>query len=170
VKLSYNALVKEAGAFTRSILNALLGILERVMELEEIGTLIYTQDNRITDQPMFVVEKSVMIITDPDYGYEAKEWVNTESGYYQKANATQARRLDALNDGCRDTGDWKKFYLKEVWEFVTCCFTEQGCNEYLTANGHNIGKTRIYAHGSYRNREFQTIRNYLMMKAACKAA
>ena len=140
------------------------------MSLEEIGTLICTQDNRMTDQPIFIVEKSVMIITDPDYGYDAEEWINTESGDYEKASETKARRLDALDAGYRETGDWKKFYLKEVWEFVTACFTEQGCKDYLESNGHNLGKTRIYAYGSYRNREFQTIRNYLMEQAACKAA
>ena len=132
------------------------------MDVKEIGNLICTQDNRITDQPIFVVEKRVMVITDPDYGYDAEEWVNTESGDYEKADETKARKLDALDDGSRDTGDWKKFYLKEVWEFVTSCFTEQSCKDYLAANGHNLGKTRVYAYGSYRNNEYQTIRNMLI--------
>lgn len=140
------------------------------MELKEIGTLICTQDNRITDQPIFVVEKSVMVITDPDYGYDAEEWGNTESGDYETATGTKERRLNALYDGGRDTGDWTKFYLKEVWEFVTACFTEQGCKDYLAANGHNIGKSRIYVYGSFRNAEYQTVRNYLMSKSDCKAA
>jgi len=140
------------------------------MELNEIGSLICTQDNRITDQPIFVVEKSVMVITGPDYGYDAEEWVNTESGDYEEADETKARRLDALNDDCRSTGDWEKFFLKEVWEFVTACFTEQGCKDYLKANGHNLGKNRIYAYGSYRNQEFQTVRNYLKAQAGRKAA
>lgn len=140
------------------------------MELEEIGDLICTQDNRITDQPMFVVEKSVMVITDPDYGYDADEWVNTESGNYEKASETKARRLDALRDGYRETGDWEKFFLKETWEFVTCCFTEQGCKDFLKLNGHNIGKSRIYAYGSFRNHEYQTVRNFLIAQAKQKAA
>jgi hypothetical protein len=134
--------------------------------LAETGNLIRTQDNRITDQPIFVVEKSVIIITDPDYGYDDEEWINTESGEYEKANKTKARRLDVLDDSGRETGDWKKFYLKETWEFVTACFTEKGCKDYLNANGHNLGKTRIYAYGSYRNYEYRDIRNYLIMQAS----
>lgn len=140
------------------------------MKIEEIGNLIKTQDNRITDQPIFVVEKSVMVITNPDYGYDAEEWVNTKSGNYEKADETKARRLDVLDNDCRDTGNWEKFYLKETWEFATCCFTEHGCKDYLTANGHNLGKARIYAYGSYRNYEYQAVRNMLIEQAACKAA
>lgn len=133
--------------------------------MADIGKLIRTQDNRITDQPMFVVEKSTMVITDPDYGYDDEEWINVESGDYQEADETKSRRLDALENGCRDTGDWKKFYLKETWEFVTCCFTEKGCKDYLLANGYNIAKSRIYAYGSHRNNEYRTVRNMLISAA-----
>ncbi len=142
----------------------LYGVKHRttLMEIKEIGELIKTQDNRITDQPIFIVEKSVMIITDPDYDYDKEEWVNTESGDHEVADETTHRRLDALDNGCRDTGNWKKFYFKETWQFVTACFTEQGCKNYLKIDGHNIGKSRIYAAGSFRNEEYQTVRKMLM--------
>lgn len=132
------------------------------METKEIGKLICTQDNRITDQPIFVVEKSIMIITDPDYGYDACEWINTESGDYEKADCDAENSLEDMEANGVDTAEWKKFYLKEVWEFVTACFTEQGCKDYLNENGHNIGKSRIYAYGSYRNKEYQAVRNHLI--------
>ena len=131
------------------------------MDISKIGELINTQDNRITDQPIFVVEKRVLVVTDPDYGYEDEEWVNTQSGDYQRADATKAGRLDALRDGCRDTTPWEKFFLTETWQFVTSCFTEQGCKDFLAINGHNIGKSRIYAYGSYRNHEYQSVRKML---------
>ena len=132
------------------------------MDIKKIGDLIKTQDNRITDQPIFVVEKSVMIITDPDYGYDAEEWINTESGDYEQADDVHSIVLNEMESKGDDIGEWKKFYLKEVWEFVTACFTEQGCKDYLESNGHNIGKSRIYAYGSYRNKEYQAVRNYLI--------
>lgn len=131
------------------------------MNIIEIGALIRTQDNRITDQPIFVVEKSKMVVTDPDYGYDDEEWVDTDSCEHEVATETIARRLDALKDGWRDTGKWEKHYLKEVWVFVTACFTEKGCEEYLKLNGHNLGKTRIYAYSTYRNHEYQAVRDHL---------
>lgn len=142
--------------------------MKQSLAVAKIGELIATQDNRATDQPIFVVEKSVMVITDPDYGYNEEKWINTESGHYEEASETKARRLNAIDDNYRDTGDWKKFYLKETWEFVTACFTEQGCKDYLKANGHNLGKTRVYAYGSYRNEEYQTVRNHLVGLASAE--
>lgn len=133
-----------------------------------IANNICTQDNRITDQPIFVVEKSVMIITDPDYGYDAEEWINTESGDYEKAEDDQVIVLNKMKSNGDDTAEWKKFYLKEVWEFVTACFTEQGCKDYLALNGHDIGKSRIYAYGSYRNNEYQTVRDFLISRSNIK--
>ena len=131
-------------------------------KMKEIGRLIKTQDNRITDQPIFVVEESKLIITDPDYGYDAEEWVNMEGCDYETASETKARRLDALAEDFRDTGKWKKFFYKETWEFLTACFTESGCIDYLRLNGHRLGKTRIYAYGNFRNYEYQSIRKFLL--------
>jgi hypothetical protein len=47
--------------------------------------------------------------------------------------------------------------------FVTTCFTEAGCNDYIRLNGHNHrGKLRVYADSSYRNEEFRAVRAFLM--------
>lgn len=48
------------------------------------------------------------------------------------------------------------------YEYVTACFTEEGAQAYLSVNGHNLRKPRIYADGSYRNAEYRDIRNWLM--------
>lgn len=138
--------------------------MKQLSKIAKIGERITTQDNRITDQPIFVVEKSVTVITDPDYGYDVEVWVNQDD-YNEEASETKARRLDILNSNFRWFRSWRKFYLKETWEFVTACFTEQGCKDYLKADGHNLGKTRIYAYGSYRNEEYQAVRNFLIAHA-----
>lgn len=132
------------------------------MTINEIGKLIITQDNRSTDQPIFVVEKSSFIVADPHYGYDSVEWVRFGNGDPVVADDKTARRLEALEKGKRKTRKWEKFYLRESWEFVTCCFTEHGCLNYIKANGHNLGKVRIYTYGSFRNREWQEVRNHLL--------
>ena len=72
------------------------------------------------------------------------------------------RWLDYREGSCRDTGDWVKIALKEIDQFETACFTEQGCKDYLEANGHNLRKPFIYAHSLYRNREMLELRKMLM--------
>lgn len=130
-----------------------------MMELAEIGKNIREQDNRCTDAPMFIVQKKVMDVTAHGY-HDTHGWFNSD-GEYEEATELQAERLDALEEGGREWKGWEKICLKERWEFVTACFTEQGCKDYLARDGHNLPETRIYAAGSYRNAEFRAVRDYL---------
>lgn len=133
----------------------------KLAELEAIGALINSQDNRHTDQPMFAVMEKRGMITLDTHNHDRIEWVETESGDYCEADETKARRLEALHQGHRDTPGWERYAIKDVDVFVTACFTEQGCKDFLARDGHNHRKPFIYAFGSYRNSEYQTVRNWL---------
>jgi len=133
----------------------------KLAELEAIGELINSQDNRCTDQPMFAVMEKRGILTLDTHDHDRIEWVETESGDYCEADETKARRLEALHQGHRDTPGWERYAIKDVDVFVTACFTEQGCKDFLARDGHNHRKPFIYAFGSYRNGEYQTVRNWL---------
>jgi len=129
--------------------------------LTEISKLLHTQDNRITDQPIFVVQRKVR-----DWGFkngyaENFAWLDS-SNEYCEADKKQARILDRAYERGKDTGAWQKVGYRDRWEFVTACFTEQGCKDYIRLNGHNLGETRIYADSSYRNNEFRLVRNFLL--------
>ncbi len=129
--------------------------------LKTIGKNIREQDNRITDQPIFLVQQLVR-----DYGYDsayADGHIWRECGDPETiADETTAERLDALDYGGRISGKWDKVGYCDRWEFVTACFTEKGCRDYLKINGHNLRNTRIYADGSHRNNEFRLVRKHLM--------
>jgi hypothetical protein len=133
----------------------------KLEELESIGALINSQDNRCTDQPMFAVMEKRGMITLDTHNHDRIEWVETESGDYCEADETKARRLEALHQGHRDTPGWERYAIKDVDVFVTACFTEQGCKDFLAREGHNHRKPFIYASGSYRNSEYQSVRNWL---------
>lgn len=129
--------------------------------LAGIGEQIRTQDNRATDKPLFAVMEKREIVAHEDYDHDRICWHETKSGEYCEATETQARRLEALHDDCRDTPGWERLAVKEIDVFVTACFTEQGCKDFLARDGHNHRKPFIYAYGSYRNAEYQAVRNYL---------
>jgi hypothetical protein len=133
----------------------------KLAELESIGELINSQDNRCTDQPMFAVMEKRGILTLDTHDHDRIEWVETESGDYCEADETKARRLEALHQGHRDTPGWERYAIKDVDVFVTACFTEQGCKDFLARDGHNHRRPFIYAFGSYRNGEYQAVRNWL---------
>lgn len=126
-------------------------------ELYTIGELIRTQDNRITDQPMFVVFQKREIIGSDEHSPSRICWVWDG----EEVSELRAKRLEALYQDGRDTRGYDRYAMQEVDEFVTACFTEHGCKEYLRQNGHNLRQPYIYACGSFRNNEYQLVRNWL---------
>ncbi|HDY7160156.1 TPA: hypothetical protein RRE97_003633 [Klebsiella pneumoniae] len=126
-------------------------------ELYTIGELIRTQDNRITDQPMFVVFQKRKIIGSDEHSPSRVCWVWDG----EEVSELRAKRLEALYQDGRDTRGYDRYAMQEVDEFVTACFTEHGCKDYLRQNGHNLRLPYIYACGSFRNNEYQLVRNWL---------
>ena len=126
-------------------------------ELYTIGELIRTQDNRITDQPMFVVFQKREIIGSDEHSPSRICWVWDG----EEVSELRAKRLEALYQDGRDTRGYDRYAMQEVDDFVTACFTEHGCKEYLRQNGHNLRQPYIYACGSFRNNEYQLVRNWL---------
>lgn len=141
--------------------------------LHEVGQRIATQDNRITDQPMFVVFQKREIVVDEDYDHDRIVWVDDEGN---EADEETARQLNWMRDdvdghhllddeivlGDEDQEEWRRLAVKEIDEFVTACFTEQGCKDFLEIQGHNLRRPFIYAAGSFRNREYQQLRNLML--------
>ncbi|BBQ88707.1 hypothetical protein [Raoultella ornithinolytica] len=126
-------------------------------ELYTIGEIIRTQDNRITDQPMFVVFQKREIIGSDEHSPSRICWVWDG----EEVSELRAKRLEALYQDGRDTRGYDRYAMQEVDEFVTACFTEHGCKDYLRQNGHNLRLPYIYACGSFRNNEYQLVRNWL---------
>ena len=123
--------------------------------LSRIGELIRTQDNRITSHPVFVVEQQRTIYAvDTDYDTDGFDWLDDDGLVSEKL----ARRLEALNRSGGNTGKYRRLGYKHYWEFVTACFTEQGCKDYLAANGHNLKNPRTYVYSAYRNAEWIGLR------------
>ncbi|CNJ17555.1 Uncharacterised protein [Yersinia aldovae] len=161
-----------ASEITIALATELLSLREQLAELKalpaipkelfEIGELIRTQDNRITDQPFFAVMVKREIISSEDHGYDRICWVENQSGNYCEATDTQHRRLEAIYQGKYEVRDgWDRYAMKEIDVFVTGCFTEQGCKDYICRNRHNMNKPFVYAFGSYRNNEYHVVRNFL---------
>lgn len=150
--------------FARAVLAAAMPAASLAVpaELTRIGELLRTQDNRITEAPMFVVEQKKPVVSDADYNDCRVEWRESENGDYELASPQRAARLEALFQAGRDTEGWTRYEMTDVWEFVTACLTEQACIDYLARNGHNLRETRIYAYGSFRNNEYSAVRNWLM--------
>ena len=162
---------KQCAEWERKALNNFeecAAMAERIEELQTksapdsfgiIGENIRTQDNRITSDPMFCVYQKREIVVDADYDYDRIVWVDEDGN---EANKLQSRRLELLHENFREPPEkWRRVAVKDIDEFVTCCFTEQGCKDYLAANGHNLRLPFIYVKSGFRNAEYIGIRNWL---------
>lgn len=139
-------------------------MIPNLEKLVEIGKLLLTQDNRCTQNPMFCVQ-----ILRADAGYHdgyAEEfcWWNLEQCTCQYD--TPPEGWDEYDSDTHN--GWERFGYKTRWETVMTSFTEAGCEEYLTLDGHNCrtrahkGQVRIYAESWNRCPEMLDIRETLM--------
>lgn len=136
--------------------------------VSELGERIRTQGNRGTSNPIFVVEQEVMICgIDPVWGGEIA-WLD-----FDHSQIHDAEEVERLEQAYRDTGSEPDGFTRsgfvKRWEFVTACFTEQGCKDYLDANGHNLRNPRIYVYSGYRNAEWIGLREWLAAPAPAES-
>ncbi|AYN25723.1 hypothetical protein D8682_26495 [Buttiauxella sp. 3AFRM03] len=127
-------------------------------EFARIGESLRTQSNRTTGHPVFVVFDKQEIVGSEEHDCDRIAWVFE----CHEVDECKAGRLEALYQGGRDTRGYDRYAMKSIDQFVTACFTEDGCKDYLQQNGHNLNKPFIYVHSAYRNDEWQVIRNWLM--------
>ena len=141
---------------------ALVAALEAQSAPESFSAIvknILSQDNRITSDPMFCVYQKREIVVDADYDYDRIVWIDEDGN---EANERQRMRLELLHENFREPPEkWRRVAVKEIDDFVTCCFTEQGCKDYLACNGHNLRLPFIYVKSGFRNAEFISVRNWL---------
>lgn len=140
-------------------------------QAEFVGSLrqqLLTQDNRCTADPFFVVFSKRLIVVDEDYDHDLIVWCREDDSEVE-ATESQHRRLEALHRGYRKPEGWRRLAIKEIDQFETACFTEQGCKDYLAVNGHNLRKPFTYAHSLFRNREMLELRKMLMAEPKEKA-
>ena len=146
---------------------------EAVPRLAEIGRRIAAQDNRMTDQPMFVVFQKREIVVAEGYDHDRIVWVDDESNEASEEVTARLESIRADHEGYYwledeiewDCVEWRRLAVKEIDEFVTACFTEQGCKDFLAIQGHNLRRPFIYAAGSFRNREYQELRSLMLERA-----
>jgi hypothetical protein len=134
--------------------------------LAAIGEALATQDNRLTGNPIFVVQRSRRTYGfDTNYTEDCIAWLGDDH------IETKGAEYEALEAKWEETGDEPDGYTRtayvDTWEYVMPFFTERAAQRYIDENGHNHGgkeQLRIYVESGYRNHEWEAIRR------ACIAA
>ena len=140
--------------------------------LQDIAQDVATQDNAITELPVFIVQQKrrtygVDSSYTDDFVWMSKGLDPREADAETTAKLNNLQKTSCyfdeivlLNNGEETT--WIEVGYRDNWEFVTACFTRHGCEDYLRVNGHNLTNPEIYVASGHRNREWETMRNHLL--------
>ena len=144
-------------------------------KLLEIQKNLQTQDNRMTEEPMFIVQEAVQDWGIDDGYADGYTWTYDSMGEHHDIEEypIEGITIKTLDEYCDQNHEddemyyegkqFTKRYYRDRWEFVTACFTQHGCQCYIDSNKHNHqGKLRIYGWHTHRNQEFRDVRNFLM--------
>jgi len=127
--------------------------------LKTIAHNIRTQDNRATSDPLFLVQQKGRT-WGVDMAYtDTYEWVGTDDC---ELRPTPQQRLEFQRSGPNGDDIWDCVGYVDHWEFVTACFTESGCRDYIRANAHNLNEPRVYCVSLYRNDEMIAVREMII--------
>lgn len=152
-----------------------------IAELQRIAARLGDQDNLCTQYVMFCVQKVVFISgLDESLGNDDEiMWVHQGEMMCEShwPIITKARDNDqdtvTLDGDEYDMKDLESYGFRRGWETVQVCFTREGAENYIKANGHNLsqyGPPRIYGESFHRNVEMMTLHRILPALAAIAAA
>lgn len=140
----------------------------------ELRNELRTQDNRITCDPLFIVQQERVVWGFDDSYADDYKWVFKEDVDHDadedsidelvREQFAEEHGHESPEDEELDPEDygWKKVYYKKHWEFVTAHFTERAADLYLAQNSHNLHNPRVYVTSQNRCYEWNRIRKTLM--------
>jgi hypothetical protein len=147
-------------------------------ELAELANELRTQNNRITAEPLYVVQQRRRIRgmdsayadeyewyhpNDPGCTYSDGEMEEVIRGELEERHGPSVSDVDWIYEQCPSPCDhgYEKVYYVEYWDFVTAHFTERAAELYLRQNRHNLNDPRVYVTSQYRCWEWNAVVEHL---------
>ena len=138
---------------------------EQIEELERLVGLLATQDNAITSDPVYTVQRRHLANRDPDYtervmwyGSETEESVTAESDADRFARFENGE-FDQDADG--EAEMWSRTGYEIEWRHDQSFLTRAAAETYRAIEAHNIGESRVYVDSGHRNTEWKWLRSAL---------
>lgn len=152
---------------------------KQIKNMLEIGKEVETQDNRCTNNPLFIVFQKEKQPLPSGFDGEGYYWI---SGYSEGEIGDDEDLLTYINDreelkeefekkslNIEDESEFElneetftKYQYKESNRYVQTFFTEKAAERYIEENAHNLRSPFSYAASTYRNKEMVNIREFLL--------
>ena len=129
-------------------------------KIKELIKNLREQDNRITENPIFMLQVKERIYGFDDGYSDNHIWLDRGDEIYDEDLIAELNQKDENYDEIDKR--YYKCYYREEWLNKMPFFTEVGAKNYIAINGHNLGEHRIYVESGYRNAEWAMIREYFL--------
>lgn len=118
-------------------------------QIEEIAERLRTQDNLLTEHPLYVVyDKMTIFGVDFDHA-DRFVWVADE---YDEPD----------NEVTLSGASYRRIGVRDERRFVTACLTMEAAKRFIEDNQHHLRKPFVYAESLSRNPEMIAVRNHLI--------
>ena len=137
------------------------------MSVENIGKKMLTQENRMTQYPLFVIMVDEKIARSPDWDWDDKERVDIDclNGQDLCENCMKILENDQdLPPECDDCDDgaFDFFQVKRVPDLrAGVFFTLDACQKHIDANDYHYVNPKPFVVGAWRNEEMQQVMQHL---------
>jgi len=127
---------------------------------ETITDRLKTQDNRITAEPIFVVQQKRRVF-GMDLAYSDNiAWMDDEGHQVTGEDAENMEKI--FQENGVEPDDYRRVAYIDTWGFVSCFLTEQGAKDFIEAQKHNMHEPRIYVDSGHNNSEWKALRAYFL--------
>lgn len=138
--------------------------------LRGLAENLRTQDNAITENPIFLVQQRRRIwgYNSDDYSQEdcvvGIAWFNEDDDEADDKQVKSLRRYWSMHHETPE--GWRRVGFIDIWEFVQPFFTRAAAELYIEQNHHNLRDPRVYVASGYRNEEWKFLRGFIQALGA----
>lgn len=138
--------------------------------LRELAEQLRTQDNAITENPIFMVQQRRRLwgYNSDEYSQEdcvvGVQWFNEDNDEASDEQLKSLRRYWSMHHA--EPEGWRRVGYIDLWEHVQPFFTRAGAELYIDQNRHNLRDPRVYVESGYRNAEWQFLRDFIQSLGA----
>lgn len=135
--------------------------MSNLLTAKELKERIEKNDNRATATPyLLLLRERRKVSCDPDYNCDGVEFVEQLSGDYLSFESLE-KTINWLSENDEEyeykESDVVKWHYQEIDETKNVFLTDEGHQEHLRINGHNLRNQNTYGIHAFRNREIKSL-------------
>jgi hypothetical protein len=133
-------------------------------ELKRIAGLLETQDNRSTNNPIYLVQEKQWLTAEEDVGDEHRVWVRDSESDDGRASAEDTARILELHENWEDIPErYSISWEQMIWVTSSWHLIEEEAEKVCArlSIGNRPGDWRVYADSLYQSKDLMFIRKIL---------